>query len=191
MTTEPTNPLTPEQHFRQYQAIALVYGFNEMAKSAADLGEKSFYREMRAAAEAEARDAGVTLDVHNDWPTLVTLHSQPHIKFDERDIELMRKSVARHDEVRGFVALPRDLVVSLMLDSEHLPEPKRTERVIALNNALESVPAPTEPMVTVPRKAVEAAVALIGKAYDIESDSENNEECVDVYLKLRSAIGEP
>ena len=195
MTTKEQPTLTPEERklIHQYQCAAMVYGFNEMARTATDLGEKTFFRGMREGAAAQARDAGIeVLVAKNGWPTVLTLQAQPHVTFDERDIELMRKCVARHDEVRGSVALPRDLVVSLMLDSEHLPEPKRTERVVALNSALEPVPAPTEPMVTVPRKAVEAALARLDRIglYQCNDQDDFDETCR-AREALRSAMGEP
>ncbi len=190
--TETNQTLTPEERklIHQYQCAAMVYGFNEMVRTATDLGEKTFFRGMREGAEHQARDAGMEVTVaKSGWPTVLTLQAQPHVKFDERDIELMRQCVARHDEVRGYVALPREKVAAVMLaivKATGFVE-NATQHSLDLHEALGSVPAPTEPMVTLPRSAAKEALETmrhVDDEYNVKEESESRRA-------FRTALGEP
>ena len=92
--------LTVEQrrNLDMHHTLALIHGFNEMAIKATTLGEKSYYRMARDAAEARFTTLGGKIDrIEEHAPLLVIPGHVPEVRFDVRDIELMRECVARYD----------------------------------------------------------------------------------------------
>jgi len=80
--------------------LARALGYNELAKKAVTLGEKTYYRVARDMAVDKLRALGGTLDFTRT-PILITLPGHnPEIAFNENDIELMREAVKRADEDR-------------------------------------------------------------------------------------------
>lgn len=77
--------------------IAQVLGFNELAKQQDTLGRKVFCRLARNSAERKLQGLGVKLEISHDKVILTLSDYVPHIEFTEKDIELMRKEVARRD----------------------------------------------------------------------------------------------
>ena len=85
-----------QQHLRVRQ-IALVFGYNELAKSATVLGDKVYYRLARDAAQEELIKQGGTLNVVNQETILTLPGHSVTVKFTEADIELMRQTVEQWD----------------------------------------------------------------------------------------------
>ena len=85
------------KRWSQHIYVALVFGYNELARRAETLGEKAFYRMARERANEDAEKLGVGVDI-GDTVTVLTLPGgPPHIVFRDVDIELMRCTVAEHD----------------------------------------------------------------------------------------------
>lgn len=80
--------------------LAMVLGYNEMAKLAAGLGEKVYFRLMRDNALKIFVELGGNADVFTTEPAVITIpvgEGMPHIVFRERDVELMREYVREYD----------------------------------------------------------------------------------------------
>jgi hypothetical protein len=100
-----TEPETDEEKAQRlnnvrYELVARIYGYNELAKLATNLGEKVYARLMRQEIERVlAADYGVTITRPDDLgPTVLTLGQKPpFILFHARDIEMMRQAVAAYD----------------------------------------------------------------------------------------------
>ena len=94
--------MTPEEQ-QLWTLIALVYGWNELAKHQDSIGRKMFCRMMRAQAEKAViatGHAGVPMDGSN--PVTFTLDAPvPGIEFRESDWKLIRKALAEHDAKGG------------------------------------------------------------------------------------------
>lgn len=89
-----------EDNVDRWTAFAMVLGFDELAKSAKTLGEKTFFRMARDAAErGYTRRGGSINRIEQDGEAtiLVLQDRMPHIIFHARDIELMRTAVAAYD----------------------------------------------------------------------------------------------
>ena len=106
--TEMTNPFTylrqVVRRIRQYylwRDIALVYGWNELAKMQDILGQKMFCRMESFVAEERVRKTGLaTIPRNRENPVIITVDSNwrtPAMQFRESDYELMRKALAEHD----------------------------------------------------------------------------------------------
>ena len=81
--------------------LALVFGYNELARRAEKLGEKLYFRLARGIALDKLRAIGGTLQVDED-PIVLTLEAgPPKINLYEKDIEAMRAAVAAFDKSRG------------------------------------------------------------------------------------------
>lgn len=81
-----------------HHTLALIHGFNEMATKATVLGEKVYYRLARDAAEKRFNELGGQINrIEEHAPILVIPGHVPEIRFDARDIELMRQTVAEYD----------------------------------------------------------------------------------------------
>src|SRR5271155_2557662 len=88
----------------RFELLARLHGYNEMAKMSEILGEKVYCRLARDQIEAllESRYGVKITRGTPDEPTLLTLgHKPPFIKFSERDIEMMRQTIAEYDEKKG------------------------------------------------------------------------------------------
>lgn len=95
-----SDALTEEQQRNRemHLTLALIHGFNEMAMKAITLGEKVYYRLSRDAAEKRFDELGGTIKRVDERPTVLVIPGHvPEIRFDERDIGLMRECVARYD----------------------------------------------------------------------------------------------
>lgn len=103
MTTQeaaPQEELTEEQRKRleMHHTLALIHGFNEMATKATTLGEKAYYRLARDTYEKRFNELGGKINrVDERTPILIIPGHVPEIRFDARDIDLMRECVARYD----------------------------------------------------------------------------------------------
>lgn len=84
-------------NFRRHAAIALVFGFNELAKKASTLNEKVFFRLAREQANEDAKALGVGVQYELEKVILQLPGGPPWVRFRASDIELMRAAVARHD----------------------------------------------------------------------------------------------
>lgn len=86
------------KNVEMHHTLALIHGFNEMATKATTLGEKVYYRMARDASEKRFNALGGQINrTEEHTPVLVIPGHVPEIRFDARDIELMRACVARHD----------------------------------------------------------------------------------------------
>jgi len=85
-------------HAKQWRAIALCFGYNELARKAKLLGEKVYFRFARDQAEVELMKLGGAINLERDPPVLILNEVMPHIQFTEKDIELMRETVKTYDE---------------------------------------------------------------------------------------------
>ena len=99
------SPIDPNAHANaeRWHHLALVYGYNELAKLAETLGEKVFLRIARDHAEAECVRLGANITRPDGLgPILVTLsETAPYVVFHERDIELMRAAVQTYDAAKS------------------------------------------------------------------------------------------
>lgn len=88
---------------RRANFIALVFGYNELAKRAETLGEKAFYALARDDAEKRALAAGAIEGIQRNPPllTITSKYGPPHVVFTKTDIELMRKCVADFDAAQA------------------------------------------------------------------------------------------
>lgn len=80
--------------------LALLHGYNAMAKQSNLLSEKVYCRLGVQAAERQLGLLGVAIerDDTDNGPVVLTLpHHPPYIEFRASDIELMRQAVANHD----------------------------------------------------------------------------------------------
>lgn len=87
----------------RWHAAAVCLGFNECAKLAKTLGEKTYFRIMRQGAEEHFMSLGGAR-VFQQEPAVLTLtldDGMPFVEFREQDIELMRATVAAHDAEKG------------------------------------------------------------------------------------------
>ena len=78
----------------------MCLGFNELAKLGKTLGEKTYSRMMRGAAEEQFVKLGGNR-MFQEEPSVVVLTTDdglPWVKFRECDIELMREAVAAYDK---------------------------------------------------------------------------------------------
>jgi hypothetical protein len=88
-----------------WRYLALVYGWNELARQQDTLGAKLMCR--RQSIEAESRVNGSGLAVvprSRENPITITIDSRwrcPEIQFRESDWELMRAALAKHDAEKG------------------------------------------------------------------------------------------
>jgi hypothetical protein len=92
------------KNIERWGLLAILHGYNEMAKLTEVLGEKVYFRLMRDATEKElAENFDVTIEKAEDGlgPTILTLGQKPpFIIFHERDIEAMRAAVAAYDAAK-------------------------------------------------------------------------------------------
>lgn len=104
-----------QENAARWSLLALVWGYNELAKIAETLGEKVYLRLARDHAEDEYRRMGgkITRSAEEKEPALVLTQHAPHIIFYERDIELMRAAVQAHDEAHGAAKKTESEVESL------------------------------------------------------------------------------
>ena len=86
----------------EWGRLALLFGYNELVKQAASLGERVAMRYMRKELEVSLEKdpvPGVELKVTHEGTIICTLtRHMPAIELFESDIELMRKAVAEFDE---------------------------------------------------------------------------------------------
>jgi hypothetical protein len=79
--------------------LALVLGYNDLAKQATVLGDRVWYRLARENAVKQLCEAGGDIDIKYD-NVILTLYEYPvRLAFTAADIELMRKCIADFDEV--------------------------------------------------------------------------------------------
>jgi hypothetical protein len=90
---------------KYWSALALSLGYNELAKLGKQLGDKVYFRLLRDASLKNFVEAGGhdTVFARESEPvmTITVDRAMPHILFRERDIELMRECVAKHDAERA------------------------------------------------------------------------------------------
>lgn len=83
----------------RWTAVALCYGFNELAKQAKNLGEKVYFRMRRDSAEKLFIELGGQKFITSE-PAIATLDvglPMPCIEFRAQDIELMKKTIAEFE----------------------------------------------------------------------------------------------
>lgn len=101
MTEERRTLTTQEQkNLKLWRLQALIFGWNELAKIATTMGEKTACRIARDNAEAEYASRGGVGRIDRDGPSTVLVlarGSTPYVTFREDDIELMRAAVRDHD----------------------------------------------------------------------------------------------
>jgi hypothetical protein len=89
-----------EEDFKKWTALALVYGWNELAKTAEDLRSRLFFRVARGVAEKEYISLGGQVVIQEKEEPLLKLMVEDHapsIKLYPRDMDLIRKLVADTD----------------------------------------------------------------------------------------------
>jgi hypothetical protein len=80
-----------------FQTVALLLGYNELAKQTDILGEKAYFRLIRGQYEEMLKESGQTIEIIHD-KVILTLGQRPlHVNSLEKDIELMRQTVAEFD----------------------------------------------------------------------------------------------
>lgn len=87
-----------EEFARQWQKVAMVYGFNELANQAKTLGEKVFFRMARDTVEDALVEEGFEVLKRDQTILQLPFPGPPFIRFTEKDIELMRETVKQYDE---------------------------------------------------------------------------------------------
>lgn len=95
-----SEPLDPDMKRRgdQFGRLAMIIGYNELAKQVATLGEKIFCRLIVGRLHKEYVDNGGELDMTEREKVIVRLSERaPNILLYPRDIELMRKAIGEHD----------------------------------------------------------------------------------------------
>ena len=89
-----------ERRAFKWSWIAMVHGYNELAKAAKTLGERVFLRLARDHALEECRRLGVSFDLQKPGDgeeVLVVREAMPRIAFEERDVEMMRAFLRDRD----------------------------------------------------------------------------------------------
>ncbi len=87
-----------KETWERWHSLALIHGFNELAKSSETLGEKVFCRMARDEAEKTYIKLGGEIKKTEDEVVLILEPKRmPHLKFTVKDIELMRVVVHEHD----------------------------------------------------------------------------------------------
>lgn len=89
-----------EDFGKYWSRVAMILGFNELSKTVNTVGEKSFFRYMRDNIQADWEKEGgqknfITYD--DDIVVEIVAPHPPHIRFYERDIEMMRDAVYKYD----------------------------------------------------------------------------------------------
>lgn len=95
---------TPNQlrSHEAWVAVALVFGFNELAKQVRTLEEKAYCRLARSKAEESAKAYGVEKLLGETKVVLdMPAGSGLSVRFIESDIELMREAVAKFDREKA------------------------------------------------------------------------------------------
>lgn len=96
-----------EKNAELWHLLAVVYGYNELAKLATNLAEKVYFRLSRDYAEEEAAKLGTTINRGDQGNVVLELRTKPpFIIFHELDIEMMRAAVAAFDKARADNAQP-------------------------------------------------------------------------------------
>jgi hypothetical protein len=86
------------ENARKWDALARCHGYNELAKKATTLGEKTFCRLARDHAEQEYAKLGGRIEINEDQTPVVILDEHiPHVRFYPRDIEMMREALRAYD----------------------------------------------------------------------------------------------
>lgn len=84
----------------RWSVVALVIGWNELAKQQQTIGQKAVCRCMRKLAQDLALEANIMDVPMFGNPIVFTIPigaALPELEFRESDIELMRRAVAEHD----------------------------------------------------------------------------------------------
>jgi hypothetical protein len=82
----------------QFGRLALILGYNELAKNVERLGEKVYCRLLVGRLHEEYIANGGVLEIKEGEQVLVTLRENPpYINLYPRDIDLMRKAIAEHE----------------------------------------------------------------------------------------------
>jgi hypothetical protein len=102
--TPTAGPPAKDKNHELWGLLALLHGYNELAKLTDVLGQKVYCRVMRDAAEKEIEenfDVKIARDESGGGPTILTLgQNPPFIIFREQDIEAMRAAVAAYDAAK-------------------------------------------------------------------------------------------
>jgi hypothetical protein len=98
---EPMTTSSDRPNMRLWDALALCFGYNELAKKASTLGERVFCRLGCDAAEKIVEECGGAIDRTGPEPILLLREHIPHVRFMPSDIEAMRAAVAEYDAARG------------------------------------------------------------------------------------------
>jgi len=86
---------------KYWTTLAIILGYNELAKTVDHAGQKSFFRFMRDNLSLDFEKIGGTKDFikYDDEKIVqITATQPPHIIFYERDIEMMRDAVYEYDK---------------------------------------------------------------------------------------------
>jgi hypothetical protein len=81
---------------RKWDLLALIFGYNELAKTSKSLGEKIWCRLAREFAKEEFEKVGGKIEITKD-KIICTISTLPTIEFTVRDIELMKKAISDHE----------------------------------------------------------------------------------------------
>lgn len=89
-----------ERGHARWRACAVCIGYNELAKLATTLGEKTYFRLLRDHSVGRFVELGGNANLFAQEGAVVEIvmpEGMPFIRFHERDIEMMRKAVEEHD----------------------------------------------------------------------------------------------
>jgi hypothetical protein len=81
-----------EEDLLKWDLLAMIFGYNELAKVARTLGEKVFLRMARDAAQRQYESLGGQIDRRDD-ETICTISEFPKVEFSAKDIDLMKKAI--------------------------------------------------------------------------------------------------
>jgi len=86
-----------DKNFERTECLALVLGYNELAKGAKVLGQKVYMRMARNAAHARFVELGGKLTMDESEKVILEVPGAAYVRFYPRDIEMMRECVRMFD----------------------------------------------------------------------------------------------
>jgi hypothetical protein len=93
-----------DQNAKRWDCLALLMGYNELAKDATTLGAKMYLRMGRDVAHKRYEELGGQIDITVTPPLVIVDTRPPWVALTQRDVDLMREAVADYDAGR-IVAL--------------------------------------------------------------------------------------
>jgi hypothetical protein len=86
------------ENAKRWHVIAIICGYNHLARTAKTLGEKAYFRIACDEVEKEhIADGGDPVINHDGEEIILTLERATYVKFNSNDIEQMRLAVLDYD----------------------------------------------------------------------------------------------